>query len=122
MPFFEIFDFAASTKQRRHAATAMTDALCAAYGIGPEIVSSYFVDVGGDSYGHDRKFGLETSERRIFIKVHAFRRSAALRREAALSVTRAAAEAYETNEKSIVVYFFDREPDEVAHGGTLGGG
>jgi len=119
MPFLEVFDFDASAKQRRQAAEAMTDSLCSAYGISPDIVSCYFLDVGGGSYAHDREFGEKAGEKRIFIKVHAYRRSLEQRRAAASSLTRAAADAYGAAEKSVVVYFLDREPDEVAHGGAL---
>ncbi|TKT69728.1 4-oxalocrotonate tautomerase [Aquamicrobium sp. LC103] len=57
--------------------------------------------------------------KRIFVKVHAFRRSVDLRRTAARLLTDAFVAAYDVPPKSVVIYFFDREPDEAAHAGAL---
>jgi len=119
MPFVEVFDFRATAQQRETATRKMTEALCDSYGIPQDIVSAYFIDVGRDGYGHDGVFAENAREKRIFVKLHAFRRSEAMRRAAAQSLTRAVVDAYGTTPESVAVYFLDREPDEVAHGGSL---
>lgn len=119
MPFLEVFDFEASTQQRQLATSKMTDALCDAYGIAGDIVSTYFVDVGHGAYGHGGFLPTKSEDHRIFVKVHAYRRSDDLRRAAARSITSAVADAYGTRPESIAVYFLDRDPGEVAHNGIL---
>jgi phenylpyruvate tautomerase PptA (4-oxalocrotonate tautomerase family) len=119
MPFFEIFDFRATPAQRKAATELLTAALCEAYAIKPDIISAYFIDVGDRSYGHEGFFDEEATENRVFIKVHAFRRPDQLRRVAARMLTQAVAAAYGTPTKAVAVYFFDRDPDQVAHDGVL---
>ncbi|CAN7453829.1 tautomerase family protein [Pararhizobium sp. LjRoot238] len=119
MPFLEIFDFDATPEVRKTATKLMTKSLCDAYSIAPEIVSAYFFTINEASYSHAGEFGYDAEIKRIFVKVHAFRRSVALRRTAAGSLTDAFVEAYGVPAKSVVIYFFDREPDEVSHAGEL---
>lgn len=119
MPFIEVFDFNATQKQREAATSKLTEALCKAYGITSDIVSTYFFDVGGKSYGHAGKIGEEAEIKRIFIKLHAFPRSAEHRENAASRMTQAAVEAYNVKPRAVVVYFFNRTPDEASHGGLL---
>ncbi|WP_269498284.1 hypothetical protein [Castellaniella sp. S9] len=119
MPFIEVFDFDATPAQRQNATRALTDSLCEAYGISPAIVSAYFFDVGGIGYGHGGKFGPEAEMKRIFIKIHAFGRSEAHRGRAADMMTKAAISAYRVLPKQVVIYFLDRDPSQVSHGGLL---
>jgi phenylpyruvate tautomerase PptA (4-oxalocrotonate tautomerase family) len=119
MPFFEVFDFAGTPDRRGKATRLMTKALEEAYGIGPEIISAYFIDVSQNSYGHEGAFPADPDNQRIFVKVHAFRRPDNLRRIAARTLTDAVAEAYEAPPKNVAVYFFDRDPDQVSHAGLL---
>ena len=119
MPFLEVFDFEASPDTRRKATKAATKALCDSYDIAPEIISFYFFDIGKDSYAHNGNYGYGLEIKRIFVKLHAYRRTVELRRKAACLLTDAFAKAYEVPEKHIVIYFFDREPDEVSHSGVL---
>lgn len=120
MPFIEVFDFDATPQQRETATRTLTDGLCTAYGITSEIVSVYFFDIGVNSYGHAGLFGEDAATRRIFLKVHAFGRSEFCRDRAAQELTRAAMHAYDPpSPKHVVVYFLDRDPSQVAHGGAL---
>lgn len=119
MPFFEVYDFSAPSAVRAEATRRMTDALCDAYEIKPEIVSAYFVDVGQESYGHAGVFGEKAQENRIFVKIHAFPRSDDARRKAAHSVTEALAQVYDTPSKSVAIYFFDRDASQISHNGIL---
>lgn len=119
MPFLEVFDFDAAPETRRIAAREMTRSLCEAYGIDPDIVSAYFFDIAEDSYAHRGIYGQSSEIKRIFVKVHAFRRPVEARRKAARMLTDAFVAAYGVPEKAVVVYFFDRTPDEVSHAGVL---
>jgi len=119
MPFLEVFDFEATPDTRRIAAERMTKSLCEAYGIEPDIVSAYFFGIGEDGYAHRGIHGQSSEIKRIFVKVHAFRRSIDARRKAARMLTDAFSSAYDVPEKAVAIYFFDREPDEVAHAGIL---
>jgi len=120
MPFIEVFDFEATPTQREVATKRLTEGLCMAYDISPAIVSIYFFDVSARGYGHAGQFHDQASVNRIFIKIHAFRRTEADRMEAATRITDAAMQAYgATSPKQIVVYFLDRDPSEVSHGGIL---
>jgi len=120
MPFIEVFDFNATPAQRKTAARTLTDSLCAAYGISPSIVSTYFFDVGANGYGHAGEYGEAAEMRRIFIKIHAFTREESIRASAAQRLTEAARQAYEVpSDKYVVIYFLDRDPTHVSHGGVL---
>jgi phenylpyruvate tautomerase PptA (4-oxalocrotonate tautomerase family) len=119
MPFLEIFDFEATPEERCEATELMTDSLCEAYDIAPEIVSAYFFDIDETSYAHRRTYGYSAEIKRIFVKVHAFRRPIELRRKAARMLTDALVAAYGVPDKAIAIYFFDRDPDEVSHAGLL---
>jgi hypothetical protein len=119
MPFLEVFDAAEEPEKRQAAGRGMTDALCEAYGIKPDIVTCYFVGFGPNAYLHAGKIPETSAEKRIFIKVHAFARSVDLRRVAARTMTDAAAAAYGVQTSTIAIYFFDRAEEDVAHNGIL---
>ncbi|MCF3642763.1 hypothetical protein LXM94_22615 [Rhizobium sp. TRM95111] len=119
MPFLEIFDFEAAPETRRNATELMTKSLCEAYGIPSEIVSAYFFAIDENGYSHNGIHGQSNEVKRIFVKVHAYRRPVEIRRKAARLLTDAFAASYGVPEKSVVIYFFDRDPDEVSHAGSL---
>lgn len=120
MPFIEVFDFDATSAQREVATKLLTEGLCMAYDISPSIVSIYFFDVSARGYGHAGQFYDKASVNRIFVKIHAFMRTEADRMVAAARITEATMQAYNTaSPKQVVVYFLDRDPSEVSHGGVL---
>ena len=119
MPFLEIFDFEATPETRRNATKLMTKSLCEAYDIPPEIVSAYFFAIDENGYGHSGNHGQNDEIKRIFVKVHAYRRPVEIRRRAARLLTDAFVASYGAAEKAVVIYFFDRDPDEVSHAGIL---
>jgi hypothetical protein len=119
MPFLEVFDFAEQVEAREAAGRGMTEALCEAYGIKPDIVTCYFVGFSAEAYVNAGKIPDRSEDKRIFIKVHAFARSIDLRRVAARSMTDAAAAAYGVPASAIAIYFFDRAAEDVAHSGIL---
>ena len=119
MPFLEIFDFTDEPEKREAAGRSMTEALCEAYGIKPDIVTCYFLSFGYQAYMHAGKFPGTPAEKRIFVKVHAFQRSLGLRRRAARVMTDAAALAYGVDAATVAIYFFDHATENVAHNGIL---
>jgi len=119
VPFVEVHDFDAPPEQRGRATQSITHALSTAFAIPDTITSIYFCDHGGEKYGHAGVFPASAEDRRVFVKVHAFRRDVAKRRDAAIRITDGLSTAYALPGERIAVYFLDRAPDEVAHGGKL---
>ncbi len=126
MPFLEVNDFPGpdgrAPAARADAARRMTDALAACWAIPADIISCYFQSYPVDSYAHAGEMPPRDAKRRIFVKLHAVARSREMRERAAAVVTQAAAEAYGVPAKAVVVYFFERALDEIAHGGLLQAG
>ncbi|MCD1617721.1 4-oxalocrotonate tautomerase family protein [Salipiger manganoxidans] len=121
MPFIEVIDRDAAKEIREVATRDMTDGLCQAFGIKPEIVTCYYFSAPHYSYGHAGKYGEFAENFRIFIKVHAFPRPPEAKAEAARALTDAAVAAYGTDPKQVIVYFFDRDPADAFHGGMASG-
>lgn len=126
MPFLEVNDFPGPDGRepscRPGAARRMTDALAECWRIDAGIISCYFQHYSPHAYAHAGVMPAPEGTRRIFVKLHAIARSAQMRRAAAAAVTRAAAESYGVPEKAVVIYFFERAADEIAHGGILEAG
>ncbi|NDK35103.1 hypothetical protein [Rhodovulum sulfidophilum] len=118
MPFIEVFDREPVQETRAVATSLMTDGLCAAFGIKPEIVTVYYFSTPENSYGHAGKYGENAEILRIFAKVHAFPRSAEAKAEAARALTGALCRAYGAQPRDVIVYFFDRDPGDAFHGGV----
>lgn len=126
MPFLEVNDFPGSDGRapaaRAEAARRMTAALAECWAIPADIISCYFQSYPVDSYAHAGALPAAEEKRRLFVKLHAVARSREMRERAAAVVTRAAVEAYGVPAKAVVVYFFERALDEIAHGGLLQSG
>jgi len=117
MPFIEVIDHQPSEETRALATRGMTDGLCEAWGIKPEIVTVYYFSTPDYSFGHAGKHGKYAEKFRIFIKVHAFPRSADLKAAAARTLTDSVTAAYGFDPKSVIVYFLDTDPADAFHGG-----
>lgn len=118
MPFIEITDSGPDQQIRAIATRTMTDGLCEAFGIKPEIVTCYYNSASDYSYGHAGKHGKFAEIFRIFIKIHAFPRDAGAKGRAARLITDAAVRAYGSDAKNIVIYFMDRTPEDAFHAGV----
>lgn len=118
MPFIEIIDRDATEEIREVATKGMTDGLCQAFGIKPEIVTCYYFSAPNYSYGHAGKYGENAENFRMFIKVHAFPRAQEAKENAARAITEAAVRAYGASPKDVIVYFFDRAPSDAFHAGV----
>ncbi|HWK47636.1 MAG TPA: hypothetical protein VNT30_23135 [Stellaceae bacterium] len=119
MPFVEILAPPVVPAERQAVARMVTDGLCDAFGVEPETVTIYFLDVPTANYAHAGISGEAGAPRRLFVKVHAYRRGVADRARAAAVLTPALAEIYGVSPAALAIYFFDRAKDEVAHGGLL---
>jgi phenylpyruvate tautomerase PptA (4-oxalocrotonate tautomerase family) len=118
MPFVEITGVAQQENQRRELSAGLTRTLADAFSIAPEIVTIYFLPVAASDYAHAGVLS-PPGEIRNFIKVHAFPRAVALKRRAAQAMTAAFVAATQADPKIVVIYFFDRDPQDVSHGGIL---
>lgn len=118
MPFIEVTGFDQKEVIRRKLASGLTTALARAFGIGEDIVTVYFQPVDPLHYAHGGVLAPDGKER-TFIKVHAFPREVALKREAARHMCEAASAALDVPSKNVVIYFFDRPAHDVAHAGVL---
>ncbi|EPX85664.1 tautomerase family protein [Salipiger mucosus] len=121
MPFIEVTDHGPSEQIREVASRDMTDGLCQAFDIKPEIVTVYYNSVGHYSYAHAGKYGENAQTLRIFIKIHAFPRDGAAKAAAARSITDAVCSAYGSTPKDVIVYFFDTLPSDAFHAGQAAG-
>jgi len=117
MPFIEVTDSGPGPEIRELATRSMTDGLCQAFAIKPEIVTCYYNSTPYYSYGHAGKHGKKAEIFRIFIKVHAFPRDASVKAEAARLITGAVVEAYGAAPKNVIIYFMDRAPEDAFHAG-----
>lgn len=116
MPFIEILAPDPVWTTVREAAPAMTPALADAWKISPEIVTTYLHRVADDAYFHAGSANPDTH--RVFVKLHAFRRSEDARAVASSALT-APLIAAGLRPSDVIIYFMDRAPDEVAHSGSL---
>ena len=65
MPFIEVTDTGPDRRIREIATKTMTDGLCAAFAIKPEIVTCYYISAHDYSYGHAGKHGKSADSFRI---------------------------------------------------------
>ena len=118
MPFLDITVLEHTREQRGELSRRLTEALTLVWAIDPEIVTLYFQVLRDDDCAHAGVL-VPARQARVFIKVHAFARSVAMKRVAADAMTRALVEVLQLPLKAVAIYFLDRAHDEVAHGGLL---
>ncbi len=118
MPFLDITVFEHTAEQRRELSARATEALTEAWQISPDIVTLYYQVLRDSDCAHAGAL-VPANQARVFVKVHAFPRAVALKRDAAAAMTRAFAEVLQLPPKAIAIYFLDRERHDVAHGGVL---
>jgi len=119
MPYIEILAPRAAESKKRQLSQAVTDGIVRGFGVTPSTVTIYFLALGTDDYAHAGEFGLPPAGARVFVKLHAYRRSADQRRAVAEAMTPALAACFDTPAHNVAIYFLDRERDEVAHEGHL---
>jgi phenylpyruvate tautomerase PptA (4-oxalocrotonate tautomerase family) len=119
MPYVEILAPPAPPQNKAVLARSITDGLMTTFGVGPETITLYFLPITPGNYAHAGEMGSASTGQRILLKVHAFRRSEAERRAAAIALTRSVCVAYGVPGTDVATYFLDREKDEVAHDSKL---
>ncbi|MDH2341891.1 hypothetical protein [Bradyrhizobium sp. SSUT77] len=119
MPYVEVLAPPVPPQRKAALARAVTDGLMSAFGVGAETVTLYFLPVSPDDYAHAGAMGSQDVGQRILLKVHAFRRSEAERRAAAIILTRGVCSAYDVPGDDVAVYFLDRDKSEVSHNAKL---
>ena len=119
MPYVEILAPPAPPRNKAVLARSITDGLMSTFGVDAQTITLYFLPIAPDDYAHAGEMGSQDTGQRILLKVHAFRRSEAERRAAAIALTRSVCIAYGVPGSDIAVYFIDREKDEVAHDSKL---
>lgn len=118
VPFIEVTGFDQNQEVRRRLSRELTDALASSFSISEEIVTVYYFVLAPTDYAHAGVLA-PAGEPRTFIKVHAFPREVALKREAARRMCEAAAGVLGLAPKNVIIYFFDRPAHDVAHAGVL---
>jgi len=119
MPYVEILGPRANESRKREVAGVITRGIVDSFGVVPSTVTIYFQPIEAENYAHEGSLGHQGAGARIFVKVHAYRRTPAERRAVANAVTPAIAACFDTPGHNVAVYFLDRERDEVAHDGHL---
>lgn len=119
MPYVEVLAPQVPNQRKAALARSVTDGLMSAFGVTADTVTLYFLPIGPDDYAHAGMFGAQATGQRILLKVHAFRRSEAERRAAAVALTRGVCGAYGVPGDDVAVYFLDRDRSEVSHDSKL---
>ena len=119
MPYIEVLAPPASLDSRATLARSVTDGLMSTFGVAADTVTLYFLPIAPDDYAHAGTFGARATGQRILLKVHAFRRSEAERRAAAIALTHGVCSAYGVPGDDVAVYFLDRDRSEVSHDSKL---
>lgn len=119
MPYVEVLAPQAPNQRKAALARSVTDGLMSAFGVTADTVTLYFLNIAPDDYAHAGTFGAQAAGQRILLKVHAFRRSEAERRAAAIALTRGVCSAYGVPGDDVAVYFLDRDRSEVSHDSKL---
>ncbi|MBR1126765.1 tautomerase family protein [Bradyrhizobium iriomotense] len=119
MPYVEVLAPQAPSQRKAALTRSVTDGLMSAFGVTADTVTLYFLNIAPDDYAHAGVMGPQDVGQRILLKVHAFRRSEAERRAAAIALTRAVCSAYGVPGDDVAVYFIDRDRSEVSHDSRL---
>ncbi|MBR0971322.1 MULTISPECIES: tautomerase family protein [Bradyrhizobium] len=119
MPYVEVLAPQVPPQRKAALARSVTDGLMSAFGVGADTVTLYFLPISPDDYAHAGTMAAQDGGQRILLKVHAFRRSEAERRAAAIALTRGVCNAYGVPGDDVAVYFIDRDKSEVAHDSKL---
>ena len=119
MPFVMVHALEHAIEQKRALVKGVTEATCAAYDVPPATVTVYIQDYADGNYGHAGELGPNAVEQRAFIQIHALPRPAKQKRQLVKEITHAIVSAYGVPAGSVVVYIFDSEKTDCAHGGIL---
>lgn len=119
MPFILVHALERPAGQKAQLIAEATKALSAAYACSPDIVTTYVSEYRHENYGHGGVQGAETKAKRVFIEIHALPRPLDQKRTLVEEITGAVVGAYGVSPKEVIVYIYDREKHDGAHGGIL---
>jgi phenylpyruvate tautomerase PptA (4-oxalocrotonate tautomerase family) len=120
MPYVEVLSSVDAPPEARQAFVAtITEAITADFNVSPSAVTVFFLPVAPLYYGYRGELGHQAGPPRVFIKLHAYRRTAQPRRAVAMPISEAAARCFGTTLAEVSIYFLEREFDEVTHDGVL---
>ncbi len=120
MPYIEVLSSADAPQEAKQAfVTALTQAITAAFNVPPTAVTVFFLPVSPQHYAYRGELGHQGDNPRVFIKIHAYRRTAAPRRAVAMPISTAACRCFATTLQEVSIYFMERAFDEVTHDGRL---
>lgn len=119
MPFILVHALPRSDEQKRRLIAEATEAVSAAYDCSPDITTTYITEYPEANYGHAGVQGAEADVRRVFVEIHALPRNLDQKRRLVKGITRAVVNAFEVSPDEVIVYIYDREKHEGAHGGVL---
>jgi len=120
MPYVEILSSVDAEPRAKQALVgAITDAITGAFNVPPTAVTVFFLPVAPSHYGYRGELGHAADGPRVFIKIHAYQRSAAPRRAVAMPISQAAGACFGAPLAHVSIYFLERAFDEVVHDGHL---
>lgn len=120
MPYVEILSSVdAEPRAKQELVGAITEAITGAFHVPPTAVTIFFLPVEPSHYAYRGELGHSTDGPRVFIKIHAYQRTADPRRAVAMPISRAASACFGAPLKHVSIYFFERAFDEVVHDGHL---
>ena len=120
MPYIEVLSSADAPAEAKQAfATALTQTITEEFNVPPTAVTVFFLPVAPQHYAYRGELGHQAATARVFIKIHAYRRTATPRRAVAMPISKAACLCFGTSLQEVSIYFLERAFDEVTHDGLL---
>ncbi len=119
MPFLLVHSLPIPSEQKKILIKELTEAICFAYEIKPDIVTIYILEFTNENYGHGGLVGLEGQEKRVFIQVHAFERSLEKKRSLVKHIAETVSGVFGISIEDVAVYILESEKQNVSEGDVL---
>ena len=119
MPFLLVHSLPISSEQKKVLIKELTEAICIAYEIKPDIVTIYISEFSNENYGHGGFTGLESQEKRVFIEVHAFERPLEKKRSLVKHIAEAVSGVFGISIADVAVYILESDKQNASLGDVL---
>ena len=119
MPFLLVHSLPIYSEQKKILIKELTEAICFAYEIKPDIVTIYISEFANENYGHGGHTGLEGIEKRVFIQVHAFERSLEKKRSLVKHIAQTVSGVIGISITDVAVYILESEQQNASQGDVL---
>ena len=120
MPYVEVLSSTDAPPEAKQAfVTTLTHAIVSEFNVPPTAVTVFFLSLPPSHYAYRGELAHQAADARVFIKIHAYRRSAQPRRAVAMPISEAACRCFGTTLSEVSIYFLERDFDEVVHDGAL---